>query len=234
MGWKHWEVNGLHLHCFSGPTYVVSALGVLSEIFSAFSYLLYVFSLGVSLLIKPCFLGVVACLLDICFMDIMCFLGVAAFQLDVLIGGVFISSWLTKASTAGMNAGTGGTYSSPKLCQLHMLWIPVHSLFLHCYDLLLYIDIQIYMHPHFWEQDWLHSSCFCPLIMHSITYMMPFVLSNSMVIWQCFIMTLVVIFYPSLTLLPEKAVLHWTSCTPVVFSIVSCYTKSLLIKAINS
>ena len=146
---NHWEVLCCFLLCcFSGLTYVVSTLGVLSEIFA----LLNVFSLGVSLLDKPCYLGIVAYLLDICFLgicllgillflgvtfcllDILCFLGVAACQLDFLFGGVFVSSGPTKASTAGMNAGTGGSYSSPTLCQFHVLRISVHSLFL-CFDL---------------------------------------------------------------------------------------------------
>ena len=142
------------LRCFSGPTYVVSALGCFQRSFPHLHTCCTFFFLGVSLLIKPCSLGYVAYLLDICFLgiclqgillflgvtfcllDIMCFLGVAACQLDFLYGGVFVSSRLTKASTAGMNAGTGEFYSSPTLCQLHVLQISVqaHILFL-CFDL---------------------------------------------------------------------------------------------------
>ena len=82
----------------------------------------------------------------------MCHLG-NVFNCLLGIHNELFSSGPTKASTAGMNAGTGGSYSSPTLCQFHVLGISVHFLFL-CFDL------HFCVIPYSWKRGWLISPCF--------------------------------------------------------------------------
>ena len=143
-----------------GPLYVISASGMLSGItITALAHFLPVgdFFLGV---LQDCrqdivsFMGVHACLLGIfgflgvlhlcllnihcfqgilrvCLLDILCVLGVLHLcLLGILCGEAFFSSRLTKATTAGMNTGTGRSLCSSltECCGLHVLWISYLSI----------------------------------------------------------------------------------------------------------